>query len=268
MIKTVVVSLDGSPLSETALAPARWLASNLDADLHLVLATLEPDLAPSEAYLAARQAEMGIDRVSSFVLPHIFPAPGIIDHLSGAADPLLCMATHGHSGLSAIVLGSVADLVVRDAPCPVVLVGPHNEPMALEPGPLVWCSDGSATSRTALPLAVTLASVLAVAAHIVTVRSPEDDDYGLAVDAARQAHLDELGASFRDAGVPATITVLDSPEPAPAITELATSVGASLIVTATHGHGGLREGAIGRVASRIVQHSACPVVVRRPIPDE
>jgi nucleotide-binding universal stress UspA family protein len=38
---------------------------------------------------------------------------------SGAA--LLCMTTHGRSGLSRLLLGSVAEEIVRKAPCPVLL---------------------------------------------------------------------------------------------------------------------------------------------------
>jgi nucleotide-binding universal stress UspA family protein len=40
---------------------------------------------------------------------------------SGAYD-LVVMGTHGRTGLSAILMGSVAEKVVREAPCPVMTV--------------------------------------------------------------------------------------------------------------------------------------------------
>jgi nucleotide-binding universal stress UspA family protein len=38
---------------------------------------------------------------------------------------LICMGTHGHTGLSHVLLGSVAEKVVRKAPCPVLTVRPQ-----------------------------------------------------------------------------------------------------------------------------------------------
>jgi len=52
------------------------------------------------------------------------PAALILDVARRERAPLICMATRGRSGLGRLVLGRVADAVVRDAPMPVVLVGP------------------------------------------------------------------------------------------------------------------------------------------------
>lgn len=46
----------------------------------------------------------------------------IADYSTAHAVDLILMATHGHTGLSHLLLGSTAELVVRTAPCPVLTV--------------------------------------------------------------------------------------------------------------------------------------------------
>jgi len=46
----------------------------------------------------------------------------------------ICLGTHGRTGLSQFVLGSVAQHVVREARCPVVLLPPHSTLLPAEPG--------------------------------------------------------------------------------------------------------------------------------------
>jgi len=40
------------------------------------------------------------------------------------------MTTHGRTGLSHALMGSVAEKVVRQAPCPVLTIKPKGEPLA------------------------------------------------------------------------------------------------------------------------------------------
>jgi nucleotide-binding universal stress UspA family protein len=50
------------------------------------------------------------------------PAPAIVDHARAGGFDLLVMGTHGRTGLSHLVVGSVAERVLRSAPCPVLTV--------------------------------------------------------------------------------------------------------------------------------------------------
>jgi nucleotide-binding universal stress UspA family protein len=45
----------------------------------------------------------------------------ILRHLQVTGASLLCMTTHGRSGLSRLLLGSVAEEILRKSPCPVLL---------------------------------------------------------------------------------------------------------------------------------------------------
>lgn len=51
-----------------------------------------------------------------------FAVPEILDYAENADVDLLVIGTHGYSGLKHVLIGSVADLVVRQAPCPVLTV--------------------------------------------------------------------------------------------------------------------------------------------------
>ena len=53
------------------------------------------------------------------------PARNIVDHALETAADLVVMGTHGRSGFERLLIGSVAEKVVRKASCPVLLVPPH-----------------------------------------------------------------------------------------------------------------------------------------------
>ncbi len=54
------------------------------------------------------------------------PAQGILDTAKNLMPDLIVMSTHGRSGLAHFFLGSVAERVIREAPCPVLTVRPET----------------------------------------------------------------------------------------------------------------------------------------------
>ncbi len=52
------------------------------------------------------------------------PVPEILAAATDLQADLLCVGTHGRHGLSHLLLGSLAERIVRDAPCPVLTIGP------------------------------------------------------------------------------------------------------------------------------------------------
>lgn len=50
----------------------------------------------------------------------------IVDYASELEADLIVMGTHGYKGLEKIMFGSVADKVVRSAPCPVMTINPYT----------------------------------------------------------------------------------------------------------------------------------------------
>lgn len=144
-IQRILVPLDGSPLSEAALNPAIDLARTLDAmivllrvapwatpvvtvDLSMVdIAGLDAEIERGAAdYLLATRAKLPQDlRIETVVLRGT-PANAIIDYEREGNIGLVVMSSRGRSGLSRLVLGSVADRVIH-GPVPVLLIYPEEE---------------------------------------------------------------------------------------------------------------------------------------------
>jgi nucleotide-binding universal stress UspA family protein len=147
---TILVPTDFSPTSKEALEYGRMLAERFGASLHLVHVCEQPAMSAawSEGYsltLSEMQDEIRKEaqqRLASMIAPTWIvpvttevltgsPALSIVEAARERGVSLIVMGTHGYSGLTRLVLGSVAERVVRTAPCPVLTVR-HPEASALE----------------------------------------------------------------------------------------------------------------------------------------
>lgn len=147
-VNRVVLTLDGSDLSEQALPHAAEMAKALGVGVTVLRAvSLNPygeaftEYAPihagrdvagemeSEAqeYVAARVAELqsaGVADATGSVVTG-YPASVILDEVGDAGDKLVTMATHGRAGMARLLLGSVTDRVVRHSAGPVFVIRPE-----------------------------------------------------------------------------------------------------------------------------------------------
>lgn len=72
---------------------------------------------------------------------------------------LLVIGTHGRTGMDKVVLGSAAEQIFREAPCPVLTVGPRattDSHSAAELSRILYATDFSADSLAAAPYAISL----------------------------------------------------------------------------------------------------------------
>ncbi len=131
----IIVPLDGSDLSESVIPYAEDLAQKLDAELILVMvgAIAETSKQFNEEMAELTEALESVGRRVS--APHrlqAVPAGDPIDGILQAADEqdadYIVMSTHGRSGLSDLVQGSVAAGVLRGAKVPVLLKRPNAAP--------------------------------------------------------------------------------------------------------------------------------------------
>ena len=141
--KRIAVALDGSERSETILPEAAALAKKMGAVLE-VLHVIHPVVAggagevpvvlppkdpmPYLNGILKRLAAEGLP-------PQVAVLEGgtsqaILRHLEASGAGLLCMTTHGRTGMTRILLGSVAEEILRKAPCPVLLR--RNVPLSEE----------------------------------------------------------------------------------------------------------------------------------------
>src|SRR5512139_3320695 len=158
MFKKILVPLDGSQLSQRALEPALTLSRPAGAELLLIRVPVVDTL--SFAVSDARQRELTQDaftyletlRKSYEPLPLNIrtqvltgdAASAIVDTARAERSDLIIMSTHGYSGLTRWVLGSVTEKVLRSAPCPVLAIRAARRPqrvlIALDGSPLSECA--------------------------------------------------------------------------------------------------------------------------------
>jgi universal stress protein A len=141
--KRMLVPTDFSPASDIALDYAIDLAARDGATIHLLhvlddgnVATVYPDgfyvemlglraRLIDEAMSRLKERVTGCDAAS--VLATVEVAVGradrvIVERATSRGTDLIVMGTHGRSGFAHLVIGSVAERVVRTAPCPVLTV--------------------------------------------------------------------------------------------------------------------------------------------------
>lgn len=144
--KRVLVPLDGSPVGEAVLARAVELGRD-GATLMLLRAaearTLGRDLVAAqvdvvkeaEVYLAdvsERLRRTGVEDVETSVW-YGPAAESIVEAARVRNADLILMSSHGRSGLGRLVLGSVAETVLRGTTTPILLVRPGGAPVAPVP---------------------------------------------------------------------------------------------------------------------------------------
>jgi nucleotide-binding universal stress UspA family protein len=148
---TILHPTDFSEQAENARRAAEALAHDYNARLVLVhvmqppplvaseMGVVIPDLPDEPAALWARlnaMAPEGKFCVERFLLKGE-PVEQIVRMAKEEGADLIVMGTHGRSGLSRVLMGSVAEWVLRRAPCPVLTVREPVPVAALEPEPAV-----------------------------------------------------------------------------------------------------------------------------------
>ena len=139
LIRKILCPTDFSDGSDAALTMASSLARDNNAKL-LIVHVHEPNIAYTEGLSAAYGALSEVQRNDSKALldnvnpthPGIdferrlvdgTPADAIVEVAKGDdAIDLIVLGTHGRSGLARLLMGSVAEAIVRRAPCPVLTV--------------------------------------------------------------------------------------------------------------------------------------------------
>jgi len=144
-LKNILVATDFSEPSGVALAYGRDLARSYNARLHVlhivedVMMRYSPEIGyalPQQADLekaASRDLEARItddDRRTLAVVPVVESAVNIADAIGRYAKAneidLIVTGTHGRGAVKHFLMGSVAERVVRTAPCPVLTVRAHE----------------------------------------------------------------------------------------------------------------------------------------------
>lgn len=280
MYRTILVPLDGSGLAARALPYAISLAKA--AGSRLILA-YSPDFwelpldMPAQLQRGAVEARtVGVD-----VATHLCTTHGgnhgraIVDAAHESGAELIVMGTHGHGAVGRMLLGSVADEVLRHAEVPVLLCTPPADQHWPEDRPrrVLLPLDGSTLAEAAIEPARTLAKELGASLLLFAVVELSDlvvlDGY-VSLEATTQARLTERGKylegvakQLRGEGLNvAVMAAVGAPDGM--IARAAREQRADLIVMATHGRGGAIRLLLGSVAQDTLRRSTVPVMLIPP----
>ncbi|MGK2957909.1 MAG: universal stress protein, partial [Acidimicrobiales bacterium] len=172
MYKTILVPLDQSQQAESALSVAASFARLLNASIDLIVASsVGLDTEEHEQYLQKVAGNLDVPIGKLEVCAGTDAATTIVNALAARPDALLCMSTHGRSGLSQALLGSVAEDVIIKAGMPVLIVGPEvSDHVMASLDAMQVCLDGSESAAQLIPFASDWAKKLSARLWLVEVQ--------------------------------------------------------------------------------------------------
>jgi len=200
-------------------------------------------------------------------------AESIVEVAASERADLIVMSSHGYSGVTRWVLGSIAERVLHSAPCPA-LVMRSPEPL----GHLLLPLDGSDLSERVLEPALGLAAGLGARVTLLravpSVADAEKDrlealERGLGERLKDEIHqhaeqyLRRMLEAYPARGVKAETAVVFEPA-AEAILRYAETHAVDLIAMSTHGHTGLRRWIYGSVTEKVLRSAPQSMLVVRP----
>jgi nucleotide-binding universal stress UspA family protein len=262
----VLVALDGTPASETILAALMPLARSMPVHLTLYrVAADKTSVEEANAYLGRMKGALALHRISTSIEAEVGePGPKIIARLQAGDFEYGAMTTHGRQGLDRIMMGSVAETVVRSSETPLFI----NRPDAKigDWKKIVVPLDGSSLSEEILDDVAPLAREAGATLHLVNVA--EAFVAGAAMEFAYTAvtlpdmspYLELIRKRLAGTGLNVETEALIGPS-AHSIVRYAADIGAGLIALTTHGRSGLRRVIMGSVAEQIFRTAPCPILV-------
>lgn len=296
VLNRILVPIDFSDFSDAALLYAVEMARAFDAELHLLNVMPNPALAYPEGYafvapdegleetvLRELRKKPAVPESESLTVQHaVRVGTAFVEIVKYAEEhdvDLIVLGTHGRTGVTHMVMGSVAEKVVRKAGCPVLTVRPieGRDTHFGEIQRVLVPMDFSEHSEIALLYGCELARQSDAELHLMHVLADpavEHPDFGLSMIPVGQLQ-DELRERVEQ-----DLEALEIPEVAKDLTihrVLRTGVAFSeiihyaetenidLVIVGTHGRNALAQLLIGSVAEKVVRRSPCPVLsVRHP----
>lgn len=316
MFKRILVPLDGSDRAEQALPFAARIARASGGSVHLLEVVsplidygggfamvpqyteqlIEVETTAATDYLQAVVASpklAGIETTTEVTFG--IPAQHILTSARSGETDLIVLCSHGRTGLTQWVLGSVAHTLAHESTVPTFILR-ESEPASLLAGPDATrplCAlvplDGSELAETALAPAASLIAALAAPArgalHLVQVvklfseTSEEGFVHQLNEEARERAMTylaqvtERLQTTAQLLGLSLTSSVALEKDVASALVKMAEhgiegqvigDAGCDLIAISTHGRHGLERWVMGSVTDRLLNTTKLPVLIVRP----
>ncbi len=297
MFNKILVPLDSSNLAEQALEPAITLARKTGGELILLSASnvqqlviadpighgmIEMDVAQTHgqknlsAYLDKIQHKVPTNIPVETKIIEGDAASAIVDTVVNENVDLIVMSTHGRSGLSRWVMGSVTERVFRHAPCPVLAL---REDTSL--ANVLITLDGSPLSEYALEPGLAIARKLQSDVTLMSTQSTnhiapaiiaelDDAEPGLGTMTQndfyhRAENYLRHTAKRMQPDIEQTIQIAPMEgKAASSILDYINTHDVNLVVMATHGRTGLKRWRYGSVTEKVLRHANCALLIIRP----
>ena len=293
MFNHILVPLDGSELSEAALAYVTPLAVSMNSKVVLLHVDGDPYIdmfgevttAPSfrsqasmSNYLNAISENLQSEGVECEIRRESGAAAAVIlGYVEEEKPDLIVLSTHGRSGVRRMIVGSVTTAILPRARMPVLVVHPREGEATIETSfeNLVIPLDMSERSEDVLPLAGELAGALNLDTTLITcipsaaqvfsgsvydMHSYPDDLMQQAEEAAGEYIQSAADTFAREHALKAQWDSLEG-SPASKIVEYAQAQPHSLIMMCTQGHTGLGRLVLGSVTDAVIRTGNTPVLV-------
>jgi nucleotide-binding universal stress UspA family protein len=272
MFRTILVPTDGSAGARRAFAHAVALAERYRADVH-TLAVGDDGSVDTAARLAST-----VDAADSSVEITQAERTGVVhetisEYARAVGADLLVLGTHGRTGVSRYILGSVTEKVVRLSDLPVLTVRAGEDARVRFPYENVLVpTDGSEQAAAAIDSATDIASTCGAQLHAVSVV----DTRAMGTVTRPDVLLDQLKSQARSAvdtvahevshdGVESVRTAVQEGLPYRALLSYVDEFDIDLIVMGTHGRRGVDRYLLGSVTEKLVRTAPVPVLsVRAP----
>lgn len=296
MYSKLLIPLDGSRTSERVLPFARVLANTLKLPIELIEVV---DVSAASAHVASdkaryldaliaegeRESREHLKAVAtefpgskvSCIVERGNPAEMIIERAAADKGTLIAMATHGRSGVSRWVMGSVAEKILRGSESTMFLVRADEEARAdgiSQIRSIVVPLDGSELAESVLPTIVEIAKsmdleVILYRAYELAASAyygsedylPNYDEMLLNLKKEVEEYLAKKTESLKAAGIIRVSSLAVAGAGADEIVRYSREHPDALIAMCTHGRSGVRRWVLGSVTERVVRHSGDPVLV-------
>ena len=298
MFGRMLIPLDGSKTAEEVLPYARRLAAGARVAVELLgvveMADIAEDIASNQAAYAGALVREAIRNSTEYLekLAQTFhdgkvrcdvqqgrPEDIIIAAASADRATLIAMATHGRSGVTRWLLGSVTEKVLRGTVNPLLVVrAPGNSKTDGEAAlrSVIVPLDGSDVAETILSPVATLAKaldlqVLLIRVYGLPLPTYGGDDYYVPnylelkdqIRDEAEGYLNSRASLLRAQGVAEVSTVVIEGSAADAIIDLARETPDNLIALSPYGRSGLQRWVLGSVTEKVVRHCQDPVLIVR-----
>lgn len=297
MFKRILVPLDGSKFAEHGLPYAGMLAKR-----HPVLVTLLRVVEPTSYRTVAASLGIPADQAKasmeayaqeylekaavSFreqgipVLTKVLEggsASCIVDEGSTEPGTLIVMSTHGRSGISRWVFGSITNKVIQTTTNPLLIVRSTDAPIGetdLAIKRVMVPLDGSRLAEQVLPWAEGLAKRMEAEVELFRVFEPIPPeaadilrgilphDINVQLKAQARDYLEEIAVRMRKSGLSVRSTESEG-DPVSRILESVEGQRDALVAMSTHGRSGITRWVLGSITDKVLHSAVNPLLIVR-----